>query len=348
MQNHLGIGDRFAFLRPDSSPRNSGYSSVEQVLFDCGIVIVPEDQLIDKAARRASEPDSVRVLRDWIKAKGITAIGFVCMLDPDESLRIFSNFMNALGIMRAHISEGGSLRSVFFAGSPKASSLVEERFPQISGIFRGDESPGETLDLLGIPRSLLPERSARSIAYDDSRLAFGLELARMGDYKAVSPIDRSDYRSFGLRGDSISGRVAHGVARGLPPVVRVDIGPYLPHRDEAVSLFLGWTAELAKGRLVDVLSIETSHLSQGEFWRDWGGRSDGGGIPIDSPEGFAKVWRTARPMLVRSRSGTRNIEAMAQMLEENTDIAWHSLSLWWFSRLDGQGRISFGRICAST
>jgi hypothetical protein len=42
-------------------------------------------------------------------------------------------------------------------------------------------------------------------------------------------------------------------------------------------------------------------------------------------------------MLVRSRSGTRNIEAMAQMLEESIDIAWHSLSLWWSSRLDGQG-----------
>jgi hypothetical protein len=337
MQNHLGIGDRFAFLRPDNGPRSAGFSSIEQVLFDCGIVIVPDDQLIDKAVWRVSDQDSIRGIRDWIKAKGITAIGFVCMLDPDESLRIFSDFMNALGIMRAHISEGGSLHSVYFAGSPKACSLVEERFPQISGILRGDESPGETLDLLGIPRSLLPERSARCIAYDDSRLSFGLELARKGDYKTVSPVDRSDYRNFGLRGDSISGRVAHGVARDLPPVFRIDMGPYLPHREEAISLFLGWTAELAKGRLVDVLSVETSHLSRGEFWRDWGGRSDGGGVPIDSPEEFSKVWSAARPMLVRSRSGTRNIEAMAQMLEESIDIAWHSLSLWWSSRLDGQG-----------
>jgi hypothetical protein len=337
MRNYLGIDDRFALIHAGNEMRVEGLSSVEQALSDCGIVVVPGDQYIDRAACRAADPSNARAIRDWIKGKGITAIGFDCMLDPDDGLRVFSQLMNALGVIRAHASEGGPLRAVFFAGSPTACDAVEARFPRVTAVFRGDESPGETLDLLGIPRSLLPDRSARSIAYDDARMAFGRELVRKGEYEGVAPVDRSDYRYFGKRGDSLAARVAYGVARGLPPVIRADIGPYIPYGKAAFSLFLNWVAELASGGLLDVLSIETSRLSRSEFWRRWEGKSDGDGVPIDSPEEFAEAWRAARPMLVRSRAGTRDVKTMAQMLEETIDITWHESSLWWSSRLDGQG-----------
>jgi hypothetical protein len=64
---------------------------------------------------------------------------------------------------------------------------------------------------------------------------------------------------------------------------------------------------------------------------------DGGGISIRSPEEYATIWRDARPMLVRTYAGTRNIPGLAAMHEKSLHIAWHALSFWWFCQLDGRG-----------
>jgi hypothetical protein len=42
-------------------------------------------------------------------------------------------------------------------------------------------------------------------------------------------------------------------------------------------------------------------------------------------------------MLVRTYAGTKNIPWLARMYEDTIHIAWHALSLWWFSRIDGRG-----------
>ena len=42
-------------------------------------------------------------------------------------------------------------------------------------------------------------------------------------------------------------------------------------------------------------------------------------------------------MLVRTYSGTKNIQKMAEIYERTINIAWHALSLWWFDELDGRG-----------
>jgi hypothetical protein len=325
MKRHLGIDDRVGLVRPAIDAHTRGIS------------VIAADAAVNEAVGRTDDSGSARIIRDWIRGNRITAVGFSYRLDPDEGLRYFSNFMETLDLVRANAADGGSLHSIFFAGLPRACDLVEERFPKVAAVFRGDETPAETLDMLGVPRSLLPERSAAGVAYDENRLAFGRDLIRRGDYLAVGPVDRSDCHHYGERGDSITRRVAHGVSRGLPPIMRAHVGPYLPHRKEAVSLFLDWTKRLADARLLDVLSIGTSQLSQSEFWSGWEGRDDGGGVPIATPEEFTEVWRAARPMLVRSYAGTRNVRAMAHMLEDSIDIAWHALSLWWFCQIDGRG-----------
>ncbi len=94
---------------------------------------------------------------------------------------------------------------------------------------------------------------------------------------------------------------------------------------------------LAAGGHLDVLSIGTSQLSQSDFGEDWGGRTNGGGVPLNSREELAEAWRAARPMLVRSYAGTRNLAAMARMHDETIHNAWHALSIWWFCRVDGRG-----------
>jgi hypothetical protein len=337
MPECLGIYDRVGLVHPSIDAHTLGISSIEQVLSDCGIAVLLAPENVNEAVGNASDPSCARAIRDWIKGNRISALGFSYRLDPDDALRCFSRLMTTLSALRAFASDGGSLRFVYFAGLPKACDLVEEAFPRVSAVFRGDETPAETLGMLGVPRDLLPATSAESVAYDESRMAFGEELVRKGEYHRIAPVDRSDYHRFGQRGDTIAARVAHGVSYKLPPVMRAHVGPYLQSRKDAVSLFLEWTRRLAGSGLLDVLSIGTSQLSQSEFWRDWDGKDDGGGVPIATAEEFSEVWRSARPMLVRSYAGTRNVGAMARMLEESIDIAWHALSLWWFCRLDGRG-----------
>jgi hypothetical protein len=337
MSAGLGICDRIGLVHPSHDAHTLGISSIEQFLSDCGVAVLVADAAMNDAVANPSDPACARAIRDWIKGNGITALGFSYRLDPDDAIRYFSRLMAVLSALRAFVEDGGSIRLVYFAGLPRACDLVEEHYSRIAAVFRGDESAAETLGLLGLPRSLLSSRSAEGVAYDESRMAFGRGIIREGGYFGVKPVDRHDYHRFGERGDSLVARVAHGVSHQLPPVIRAHVGPYLPNRKEAVSQFLDWTRRLAGSGLLDVLSIGTSQLSQSEFWRNWEGLEDGGGVPIATAEEFAEVWRAARPMLVRSYAGTRNVGAMARMLEETIDIAWNALSFWWFCRLDGRG-----------
>jgi hypothetical protein len=337
MDGHLSFDDNVGFVHPAVDAHTLGIASAAQLLSDCGIGVVQAPEAVNAAVGEARDFASAQTIRDWLKTNKITALGFSYRLDPDDGMRLFADFMETLDLIKAFASAGGMLRFIYFAGLPNACDQVQQRFKRVTAVFRGDETQAETLDMMGIPRSLLPERAAANVMYDEMRMSFGREIIRKADYLGVAPADRNGYRHFGEKGDSISARVAHGVAHGLPPVIRAHVGPYLPHRKEAVSLFLDWTRSLAKAGLLDVLSIGTSQLSQSEFWSDWEGRTDGGGVPIATPEEFAQVWQAARPMLVRSYAGTRNVRAMAHMLEDSIDIAWHALSLWWFCTIDGRG-----------
>ena len=86
-----------------------------------------------------------------------------------------------------------------------------------------------------------------------------------------------------------------------------------------------------------MLSLGTSQLSQSRFGEDWGDATNGGGVPLNTPEELTAVWRAARPMLVRSYAGTKNLAAMARMNEETIHNAWHALSIWWFCQTDNRG-----------
>ena len=64
---------------------------------------------------------------------------------------------------------------------------------------------------------------------------------------------------------------------------------------------------------------------------------NGGGVPVNSSTEYWEIWQAARPMLVRTYSGTTNILHMAEMYDQTINMAWHALSLWWFNQLDGRG-----------
>ncbi|HEY9054135.1 MAG TPA: hypothetical protein VIO60_04885, partial [Rectinemataceae bacterium] len=277
------------------------------------------------------------ILRSWLVNKRISVLGFSYRLDTADALRLFEILYGFLRRENLLFAQGGRIRALFFAGLPDSCAELSKRHPELAGFFSGDETPQETVEKLGIPAEILPPEFLSGIKYDAARIAFGEMVVKSGEYRKVRPVDRSSSPGFGKRGERLQDRISHGIQRGLPPLMRAHAGPYLADRLEAVRLFKDWARSLASGGYLDVLSIGTSQLSQSNFGEAWEGKPDGGGVPLASPEEFVSIWEASRPMFVRSYSGSRNVPAMAKMLESTIDIAWHALSLWWFCVLDGRG-----------
>ena len=330
-------GDCFGLVRPAVDAHTLGLASVAQLLGDCGYPCVLADGLISACLNAPEAPENLDRLSRWITEHRITVLGFSYRLDPQDGARAFAGLVNGLKTRRLLKERGGPLRALFFAGLPQTCEWVRERVPEVSAVFMGDETAAETLERLGIDASDIPAGFSSGVRYDEIRLAFGRELIRSGEYLAVKPVDRSGYREYGSRQDTLMARLQQGAGHHWPPLMRAHVGPYLSDRDEAVHLFLDWCQQLAAKGFLDILSVGTSQLTQSNFGDPWEGIPNGGGVPLNSKGEFEAVWQAARPMLVRAYAGTRDVATLARMHEETLNIAWHALSLWWFCKSDGRG-----------
>lgn len=333
----IAKGDVFGLIRPLIDVHTLGILAFSQILEQCGIPAYIADEAPCKDLEALSRGEGGANLRSWLVNRGITLLGFSYRLNPDDALRLFGVLMAFLKREKILASEGGKIRAVFFSGLPSACEAALARYPRLAGVFKGDETPQETMEILGIPEDMMPSDSSLGAKYDLARRKFGEELVLRREYLALKPLDRSGYANYGLWGDRVTERISHGMANRLPPLMRVHAGPYAPDRKEAVAQFLDWTKRLARGGYLDILSIGSSQLSQSNFGESWEGKIDGGGVPIATREEYAEVWRAARPMLVRTYAGTKKVPALARMYEETIDIAWHALSFWWFNKMDGRG-----------
>jgi len=329
--------DIFGLVRPVLDAHTLGISSVEQILRDCGLRAVVADAAICEAVGEPSKPESIARLERWIRERRITRLGFSYRLDPRQGAEAFGKLLYQLHSRKLLAEQEGPLAALYFAGLPEACRIVKREHGDLVEVFLGDETPGETLDKLGVAPSLRPREMTEEIAYDDARLAFARDLLRREKHHAVKRVNRAGYEGFGTRKDLLVARVRHGLKNDLPPLMRAHVGPYLPDRIKAVHLFLDWARQLAQAGFLDILSIGTSQLSQSNFGEDWGDKPNGGGVPLNSPEEFRAVWDAARPMLVRTYAGTKNVPQLARMCEETINMAWHALSFWWFSQMDGRG-----------
>jgi hypothetical protein len=327
----------FGLIHPAIDAHTLGISSVAQLLQDCGYPVVIADASVCAAANHPSHLDNVEIVLDWIRRHGITRLGFSYRLDPVEGAERFGRLLYQLRTRHLFAEQGGPLRGIYFAGLPAACERVRREHGDLLETFDGDETPTETLRKLGVPASRIPAAMTAEVEYDEFRLRFGRELVESGKYLQAQPPNRSGYPEFGTARDTVLARIRHAEQHQQPPLMRAHVGPYLPDREAAVHLFLDWTRQLAQAGFLDVLSIGTSQLSQSHFGEDWTGLPNGGGVPINSPEEFRMVWQAARPMLVRTYAGTKNIPQLARMYEETIHIAWHALSFWWFCQIDGRG-----------
>jgi hypothetical protein len=336
----MSTNGQYGFLKPSVDAHVLGITSIGDMLTDLGkeVSYAPPD--VCRACDRPEGEREATAIESWIRDRHVARLGFSYRLSPDDGVDLFTRLVRQLERRSLFSDQGGPIQALYFAGLPAACRLARERVPRLDAVFDGEETPRETLYKLGIRPLAVPSDSDRAITYDSDRMAFGEEIVRRGEYLALAPPERGGYPEFGRAEETLAMRVDHAARRNGLPLYRAHMGAYLPDREEAVRHFLRWTREVAALGHLDVLSIGSSQLSQERFGEEWGDRTNGGGVPLNSRREFSETWGAARPMLVRSYAGTKNLAAMARMNDETIHNAWHALSIWWFCRTDNRGPYS--------
>lgn len=333
----LGPDDTIGFVKPTVDAHTLGLATVKSLLEECGYRVVEAAHDVNALLDRPMSAESADLVDHWVRSERITRIGMSYRLDPEAGVETLERLLWALSVRGVLADQGGTIRSLYFAGLPDACRRVAERHGGLVIVFSGDEADHETLLKLGVPPERVPAHIKQTAAYDEARLAFGRDLIRRGLHHGVVPPRRPDYRGYGTSADALEDRLRDAREREALPLMRAHVGPYSDRPEEAVARMLGWCRMLAATGHLDVLSLGTSQLTQSHFNESWEGLANGGGVPVRTPQEYRALREAARPMLVRTYSGTRDVPALARIHEESLEIAWHALSLWWFCRLDGRG-----------
>ena len=169
------------------------------------------------------------------------------------------------------------------------------------------------------------------------RWDFAKDLIESERWKLEPSQDHFGYKECGQDNDSYLARLEYARQKHALPIIRTHSGPYNPNRIDALNEYNSWCRDLAKSNLLDVLSIGSSQLTQSNFGEDWEGKPNGGGVPVNSEIEYQVIRENAKPMLVRTYSGTKDVPGLARIHERSLNISWHALSFWWFDELDGRG-----------
>ncbi len=335
---HCGQTDVFGLIKPYTDAHTLGLSAVADLLEDCGYRVYSADNTIATAAENMESPLAFAQVCDWVRRHGITRLGISYRLDPDQATTIFEHFVVRLTAEKLlDTGTGGTIKSLYFAGLPDACRRIERVFQRRFPVFMGDETPLQTLRLLGIPEEKIPQAIQTTAEYDNERMDFGNDLLGSEAHLAQQPPSPLNYPEMGSPNDHLILRLTHAAKAGRLPLFRAHVGPYQSNRLEAVKRLIDWVRQLAKAGWLDIASIGSSQLTQSAFGESWAGRINGGGTPIHDEREFATIWKAAQPMLVRAYSGSKHVVEMAKILERSLHNAWHALSLWWFSEIDGRG-----------
>ncbi len=331
--------DVFAFIKPSLDAHTLGINSAAELLRECGYQVIMADDDVSQAINDFRYESNRKVVLDWIRSNRINRVGLSYRLDQDEAVKMVGYLMHELRSNRMLYYQGGPIKSVFFGGLPQGCEVIEKEHNGFVKTFKGGESVSETLTKMGVPEERIPRDIMEGSLYDDLRMEFGKGIIESQEYTAFKPLDRSGYQEFGTRRDTVVKRLSNNMKTPFFPLIRAHVGPYSSSvsRLDSVKEFISWVKELVKAGYLDILSIGTSQLTQSNFGEDWEDKPNGGGVPINSPEEYAMIWEAARPLLLRTYAGTKNIPALAQMYEKTINICWHALSLWWFNKLDGRG-----------
>lgn len=333
----ISKNDIFGFLRPELDAHTMGILNVTELLLSCGISTFIGDSIIARAANFPESSENESLILSWLAKHRISRLGFSYRLDPSVGIELFHRFFNVLKQNNYLFADGGAINSLYFAGLPDTCRLISRDFGSLVIVFDGEDSQFETLNKLGVPKERIPSFLRESDAYDSFRLSFGDNLIKKELFRKVKAHSRPNYLEYGGKRDTLLKRLLFAREKGTLPLLRAHVGPFEPDRKSALLEFNAWLYKLAQDNLLDIASIGTSQLSQERFGENWNGLKDSGGVPLNSEKELLEAWEYSRPMLIRTYAGTKNIRALAEIFEKTINIAWHALSFWWFSKIDGRG-----------
>ncbi len=324
--------ERYGFIKPASDAHTLGINYAAELLRDCGYEVIIAPEAIEQAMLEYKHEIKRKQVIDWIRTNCITKLGLSYRLDSYDATRMMGFLLEEL--KKAKLP----MQDIFFAGLPQSCRMIQQEFPQVN-TFIGSETIQESLAKMGVPASRIPASLYEGSQYDDFLFDFGKKIIDRQEYTFYQPVSRDIYPEFGTRQDTVVKRLQASAHSPFAPLMRAHVGPYRANasRLESVQEFLDWTETLAKSGYLDILSIGSSQLTQSHFGQNWEGLTNGGGVPIHNEEEYRMIWEQARPMLVRTYAGTRDISDLAKMHEESINISWHALSLWWFNKLDERG-----------
>ena len=333
----LNANTVFGFLKPEVDVHILGMSTMANILRECGFNVIIAPTEVMKAAEDIQKINNSSRINKWIKDNRINVLAFSYRLDPKDGFAYFSALVNQLKEHKLLKKDGGTIELISFAGLPDTCGLVENNMSGDIVVFPGDESPIESLKKYRVPQHLFPKSFSMVHGYDKALHEFAEKFIESEKYNDVTAQDHYGYQTCGTDKDNFIDRLEYCKRKNSLPIIRVHAGPYSPDRIEAIKEYLSWTKELAKTRLLDVLSIGSSQLTQQHFGENWDGMHNGGGVPVNSELEYQQIAEAAKPMLVRTYAGTKNVPWMAEMHERALNISWHALSYWWFCKLDGRG-----------
>ncbi len=331
--------ETFGLIKTLVDAHTMGVHAAAALLRDCGYRVLISPKTIEYAMERIFNESSQNVLLDWIDDNHIVRIGFSYRLDPDTAVELLGRLIHLLKEKGYYECANSKIKSIFFAGLTPACEKIDKEYKGRVSTFRGGESAEETLLVMGVPFDDIPKTIKEGCQYDKDLAKFGQRIIRAGEYRNMKSPERNLYREYGTMKDTLELRLDHNFKGGFQPIIRAHSGPYSDDRSRRACLkeYQDWCHELGKAGFLDVLSIGSSQLSQSNFGENWDGKPNGGGVPVNSEAEYFDIWQAARPMLVRTYSGTKNMIKLAELYERSINIAWHALSLLWFNELDGRG-----------
>jgi hypothetical protein len=331
----------FGLLKSGLDAHTLGMSHISQLLADCGYTVHVADARVSDAVDKISDKNFFDIIKNWVVRHKITHIGLSYRLDPHQAVETFKRMVHQIEKDdQLSPNKDGQIQNISFAGLPESCNLVEREFAKRYQTFKGDETPKETLLKLGIPSHLIPKSIQEQSVYDEMRLSFGKTLLSQEKQFQVQPLTGHVYPDYGTSKDHLIKRIASAKNLQQLPLTRVHAGPYMKDRERTLALFSDWLKKLSRDHFLDIVSVGSSQLSQSHFGDDWGDRPNGGGVPFNNEIELRAIQEDASPMLVRSYSATNNILRVARILENNLNMAWHALSLWWFNQMDGRGPLN--------
>lgn len=337
MGNKIISNDVFGFIKTKVDAHTMGIYAMANLLRDCGYKVVIADDEIGEAVEQISKINNYGLFKRWILTNSINRISFSYRMDPKDGCKYFMQMYEHLKSDNMLEAQGGPIKEISFAGLPDTCELISHETNGQILIFPGNESPLKSLLMYGVPENVLPKSLVNDNPYDKMRWDFAKKLIESESWKFEPIQDHYGYKECGKNNDSYVARLNYAREKHSLPLIRTHSGPYNENRIEALKEFNSWCRDLAKSKLLDVLSIGSSQLTQSNFGENWEGKPNGGGIPVNSEMEYRIIKENATPMLVRTYSGTKNVPELARMHERAINISWHALSFWWFDELDGRG-----------